>query len=272
VGGVAFGYDRAAKANVEWKRLLKGRTFHMTDLNARKGDFKDINDGEVLEIMKGIVRIIRTYASNIAVVSFDERLISEAFPTNSNADRDSEELRNAFRTPYGMLGHLCMSRLGVFSEESGRRDGRDISYILERGDGGQKGLIRFIEYIQKHPFSDDLLKLYSMSRATVASKNEMDDIFHATDFVAWEWLKHVSRQRVGAPMRKSLSELTGRILAESDYFGLTLGQSGDNYMFRHYDARHVDRFVRFVRNTIEAATGQEVAAAIQSWEDTRVTK
>src|SRR5258705_13481371 len=63
VAAIAFGYDRAVKANREWERLLKGRTFHMTDFHARKGQFYGIQDDEFREIMVGTVRIIRQYAS-----------------------------------------------------------------------------------------------------------------------------------------------------------------------------------------------------------------
>ena len=69
VAGVAFGYDRAVKANAKWARLMKGRTFHMTDLHARQGDFKDISDSEVSEIMHGVVGIIRKYSSYFVAVS-----------------------------------------------------------------------------------------------------------------------------------------------------------------------------------------------------------
>jgi hypothetical protein len=86
LGGVAFGYDRAVKANNEWNRLMNGRTFHMTDLNAREGDFRGISDPEKHRIMVGIVSILRTYASSIVAVSCDDTLILEAFPSVSSGD------------------------------------------------------------------------------------------------------------------------------------------------------------------------------------------
>src|SRR5688500_402918 len=63
VAAVAFGYDRAVKACGKWNRLMKGRTFHMTDFNSRKGEFEGIEDAEVLEIMVGAVGLIRDYSS-----------------------------------------------------------------------------------------------------------------------------------------------------------------------------------------------------------------
>src|SRR4029079_7456776 len=80
VAAVAFGYDRAVKANREWERLLKGRTFHMTDLHARKEDFKGIGDDEVHEIMIGTVGIIKKYASFAVAISCDEALIADSLP------------------------------------------------------------------------------------------------------------------------------------------------------------------------------------------------
>src|SRR5688500_4824697 len=77
VAAVAFGYDRARKANNKWSRLMKGRTFHMTDLNARQGEFEGIQNHEVHEIMVGAVEIVREYASFMVAVSCDANLVSE---------------------------------------------------------------------------------------------------------------------------------------------------------------------------------------------------
>lgn len=268
IAGVAFGYDRAAKANSEWKRLMKGRTFHMTDLHARQGDFAGISDDEKRAIMVGIVRILKSYASFFGAVSCDETLVSEPYPKASSPDRDSQELRNAFRSPYGVMCHLCMSVFGVFAEERSPRGLRSISYILERGDEGQRGLMRFMEFMRDQPVASQLMDLYSLSGITTASKDEMEPVFHAADFLAWEWARHVKDQQNGNPIRRSLAELTCQQAAEADYFGMTLGRE-KMFLFRHLDLRHMDRFVRMLRAIIEAKTPADVTAVISDWEDTR---
>ncbi len=141
VAGVALGFDRAQKANSKWEQLMRGRTFHMTDLNARKKDFREIEDGEVYLIMEGIVGILRRYPSYMVAVSCNADLVRDFLPKDSHNTRVSEEMRNAFRSPYGVMCHLCMHGLGMYIRRAG--GGRSISYILETGDEGQKGLIRY---------------------------------------------------------------------------------------------------------------------------------
>jgi hypothetical protein len=112
-------------------------------------------------------------------------------------------------------------------------------------------------------------ELYSMSRFTTATKGQMEGIFHAADFVAWEWSRHVERQLRGDVMRKSLSELTGQSEATPDYFGLTVGSKTKSHLLRHFDNRHVDRFVRYLREIIEARTQGDVDSATTQWAATR---
>jgi hypothetical protein len=269
LGGVAFGYDRAVKANAEWERLMKGRTFHMTDLNARKGDFKGISDADKQEIMVGIVSIIKRHASCMVAVSCNDSNISEAFPAATSGDRNSEEMRNAFRSAYGVMCNLCLSALGRMQEEKTSKKGKSISYIFEAGDKGQPGMLRFINFMMDLPAAERLAESYSMAWFTIATKGQMEGIFHAADFVAWEWSRHVERQLQGKVMRKSLSVLTGETAATPDYFGLTLGSRTKSYFFRHFDNRHIDRFVRSLRELIEARTPGEVDSAEAQWAATR---
>jgi hypothetical protein len=270
VAGIAFGYEQAVRANEKWKRLMKGRTFHMTDLNARKDAFCGIDNDEKSEIVKGIVKILKQHASFMVAISCDVSQISEPFPSNASSDRNSEEMRNAFRSAYGVMCHLCMSGLGGILEDKRSSPGKSLAYVLESGDAGQRGLTRFIEYILDQPSAHQLTKLYGMSRYTVSSKEEMEGIFHAADFLAWEWSRHVQRHQSGQPMRKSLSELTGTTKADSDYFGVTLSRKG-KYMLRNLDNRHMERFVRYTRGVIEAVSQDEVDAAAREWEKTRFT-
>lgn len=267
VAGVAFGYDNAVKANAKWDRLMDGRIFHMTDLNARQGDFAGIQDDEVHAIMKGMVEIIRSHAKYIVTVSCAEDLISEVLPQEANRGRDSEEMRNLFRSPYGYLCHMCMYGLGKFANQF-RPGSKSISYVLESGDRGQKGLIRFVRYIEEAPHAEILRKSYSYGRLTTTPKDEMDGIFHAADLIAWEWGRHIERFRNGKPMRKSLSNLAGNDRVTDDRHGITLG--GENrFMFRHYNERNMDRYVAVMRRIVEASSAVDVDGALAIWDASR---
>ena len=54
-----------------------------------------------------------------------------------------------------------------------------------------------------------MLENYGIARVVVASKNDIEGIFHAADLIAWEWAKHIDRLRDGQPMRGSLRALIG---------------------------------------------------------------
>lgn len=272
VAGVAFSYGRAKKANNQWERLLDGRTFHMTDLNARKGDFEGISDRDKNRIMHGIVEIIRNNASYITCTSYDDGLIAEKFPKLSNGMEVADEfLYRAFRTKYGPMIHMCMWALGDFAN-GGTNTGNKISYVLETGDEGQGGFIEYIQYLMNNtktqPVYKYVLEQYSLSRLTSAPKEEIEGIFHAADFVAWEWARHVERQRQKLPMRKSLEALTNRVSANEDYYGFTLGDRG-KFFCRHYAEKHANRLVKFLRETAEAKTEADIVAANAHWAETR---
>ncbi|MER9687237.1 hypothetical protein [Mesorhizobium sp. M0139] len=239
----------------------------MTDLNAREGDFKGISKEEVAEIMKGAVAIVRQHASYIVSVSCNSSLISEQFPTNSNGGRESEEMRNAFRSPYGAMCHLCMWALGERAAMISRKP--FISYVLESGDEGQKGLVRYAKFVQGESIAGRILiDRYSLAELKTSTKADMEGLFHSADLVAWEWAKHVDRQLTGKPMRQSLLALTGKSEAIEDNFGITL-KKGSRFLFRYFNEAHVDRYVRVLREMIEAKSSGEVDASLDRWDETR---
>ncbi|MBZ9768153.1 MULTISPECIES: hypothetical protein [unclassified Mesorhizobium] len=272
VAAVAFSYGRAKKANKQWQRLLDGRTFHMTHLNARKGDFEGIDDRKKKQIMHGIVEIIKNNASYIVCTSYDDSTIEEKFPKLSNNEKAVDEfLYRAFRTKYGPMIHMCMWALGDFAND-GAMKRNHISYVLETGDDGQGGFIDYIRFLnsnkERQPVYKHVLEQYSLVKLIATPKEEMEGVFHAADFVAWEWARHVERQRQDLPMRKSLQALTSKIPALSDYYGLTLGDK--NRIFcRHYAEKHANRLVKFLRETAEAKSEADIRAANAHWAETR---
>jgi hypothetical protein len=270
VAGVAYGYDRAVKANSEWKSALGNRQFHMTDLNAREGDFKGISDDEVDEIMRATVGIVRKYASYSVAVSCDLDQVAEFLPVTSSPDPDSREILAAFRSAYGVMCHVCMHYLGGRANQYGKA-GRQIMYTLEMGDSGQKGLRRYIEFFENKPEWDKntYLNDYSLHSMQVTRKSEIPGALHATDLIAWEWSKHIERHKAGKPIRASLSAMVGANNAPTpDKHGLTLSD-GNKFFFRYYNPDRLQGTVKFFQAMLDATTDKELKEAFVRWEATR---
>jgi hypothetical protein len=267
VAGVSFGVDRAARGNTKWKRLMDDRVFHMTDLNARRGSFEGLSPEEVTSIMHGIVALVRDYASHVVAVSCDVSAISETLPKlRNNSVQTDRLLGSAFRLPYGLMLHLCMYAMGRFANV--RSLGRcSISYVLESGDEGQAAFASYINQLLEQP-EFRMHERYSLSRLAIKTKGEMPSILHAADLVAWEWGRDVERRRREQPTRKSFLAVANQERSVPDYFGLTLSDRSRHF-FRHYEERHVDRLVRFVRELASSATSQDVDKALGEWAKTR---
>ena len=264
VAAVAFGYDRAVKANREWERLLKGRTFHMTDLNARQGEFQGIEDDEVHEIMVGAVRIIRQSASYAVAVSCDARLIADSLPVVSEKRLDLENLVAAMKSTYGFMCHFAMTALGTRANNEG--PGRQISYVFEQGDEGQRGLRKYLEFLGDEPHHRLMLNSYSFNRLTISDKDEIEGIFHASDLLAWEWARHVGRHRSGEPVRRSLAELAEHSLPYETENGLTI-RNGRKFYCRHFDADRITALAEYFRDSLAARSHEEVDAVFKRYRE-----
>lgn len=269
VAVVAYGFDRAIKANREWEALLDGRTFHMTDLHARRGDFKGISDSEVERIMRGTVSVIRRHASFVMATSCIKNLIEPHMPRTAGISSDSKELLSAFRSVYGLMSHLAMYAVGSRAGNASAAGTRQISYVFEAGDVGQAGFVKFIEFLQNNPGREVFLDGYSLNRHTISSKGNMEPIFHSADLVAWEWAKHVERTSDGLRMRGSLRNLSDvKLLQDTPDEGLRLS-NGETVFFRHYGTAQIMRVVEFWKATIAAQSVEDVRIAIQRWQSCR---
>jgi hypothetical protein len=265
VAAVAYGFDRAVKANREWERLLDGRTLHMTDLHARQGDFAGLSKEDVTQIHHGVVRIVRENASYVMATSCDKNLLDGRMPDAAGLTIDSQELLHAFRSVYGLMCHLSMTAIGSRANEIKPGSNRQISYVFEEGDNGQAGFIRFIDFLQGNPGREIFLNGYSLNRYTVSSKENMEGIFHSADLVAWEWAKTVEGRKAGRKNRKSLEHLSNKVLVDdATYDGISLS-NGKNVFFRHFGVDQINRAVDFWRSTIAATTIQEVNDAFSLW-------
>lgn len=264
LAAIAFGYHRAVKANREWEQLLKGRTFHMTDLNAREKDFKGIKKDEVDAIMVGTVAIIRKYASFAVALSCDAELIADSLPVVAENQPDMQRMLAALRSTYGCMCHFAMTAIGTRANNN--QPGRQISYVLERGDKGQRGVERYLDFLGSEPYHGVILDSYSLNRSTVADKEEIEGIFHASDLLAWEWARHVGRYKNDKPMRRSLAELAGNAHAVSDELGISL-MDGRRFFCGHLSPERLQAFLAFYRETLAATTREEVDAAVNRYRE-----
>lgn len=265
VAGVAFGYDRAVKANQEWRRLMKGRTFHMTDFHSRQGEFEGVADEEVHKIMVGTVEIIRRHASYVTASSCDANLVAEHLPTVASKGPDMAHLLGAFRSEYGLMCHLAMFGLGSRATDKGNKPGRHISYVFEQGDEGQRGVRKYLEFLGDEPHHQSFLDNYSMNRFTIATKDQIEGVFHAADLVAWEWARHVGRHRRGKPMRKSLSNLVP-VQARDQKDGLSLSD-GRRFDLVHLSTEYLAGRLPFFRETIAATTIEETQEVFRRYRE-----
>lgn len=264
VAAVSFGYDRAVKATREWDRLLKGRTFHMTDLNARQNEFEGIEDDEVHEIMVGTVGIIRKYASFAVAISCDAAHVADALPVFAQRHPDMENLLAAMRSTYGFMCHFAMTALGNRANKGG--PGRQIAYVFEQGDPGQRGLRKYLEFLGDEPHHRLLLNSYSFSRLTVADKDEIEGVFHASDLLAWEWARHVDRHRNGKPIRRSLAEIVGNSSTDENENGIYL-LNGLKVYCRHFKADRLRSLLGYFRESLEAESHAELEAAFNRYRE-----
>lgn len=268
VSGIAFGHAQAVKANAKWDRVLRGRTFHMTDLNARRKDFVGVSDTEAHEIMVGLISILKQHASFMVAVSCDEAMISEAFPSEASLDRTSEKMRNAFRTPYGAMCHICMYAMSSILGKKRASPGRSIHYLLEAGDPGQRGVVDYLEHMVAYLPPDVRIQQYAMTGYDVVGKDEVQGIFHAADLLAWEWSRQVAYYRQNKPMRLSLKALVGGIESIRNESGVSLRKPG-KFLMQHYDQHQTDRFVRFLREHVKSRDDTAIATNLDRWDASR---
>jgi hypothetical protein len=230
----------------------------MTDLNARQNEFKGITTEEVHEIMVGTVAIIRNYASFAVAVSCDASLVADSLPVVAQKHPDMDNLLAAMRSIYGFMCHFAMYALGSRVNKGG--PGRQISYVFEEGDKGQRGLKKYLEFLGDELHHRLLLNGYSYSRLTVTPKAELEGIFHSSDLLAWEWSRHVDRHRKGKPIRRSLAEIVGNSATEENENGIYL-TNGRKVYCRHFQTDRIKALAEWFRETMEAESAAEVDAA-----------
>jgi hypothetical protein len=251
VAGVAFGIDRAKKAERQWRSIFGDAGCHMTELHARKGHFAGISDGEADALCRAAIRTINEHASLISVVSCDVDEVDRLSPKSATAD--SELLLDSARSAYNCGLHWTMGAMGSLLNHQDQR----VQYWFERGDNFQ-GAARRLMAALNDPKVESLRRFYCYgSYAFVANADAM--LFDAADVVAWEWGKHIERLRQGKAARPSLAALMNDDPCVVN--GQPFCRTATRYA-NHYTGPALERFFSKMTQVMRATSADEVRAAV----------
>jgi len=252
VAGVAFGVDRAKKADSAWRAAFDGRRLHMADLHARKGEFDGISLEDADRYCRSAVAIINRFASFVVAVSCDIEEVNRLRP--SGPPFDAHDIMNSHRSAYNSCLHWIMTLLGG---TIGRDDQQRVQYWFELGDEFQGASRRFLADINE-PHMEKLRRSYCYNSDAFVSKADAP-LFDAADFVAWEWGKHVDRLRAGQHVRPSLIALMGdSCIADGKPYHRSSHRAAI-----HTTGEPLAKFFRKIAALIVARSVEEVDAAIK---------
>jgi hypothetical protein len=256
VAGVAFGYDRAIKAERKWRELYQDRYGHMTDLHARQGEFNGISREEADRLCRGSVSIINEYASQIVVVSCDVAQVESHLP--QTAHPENRWAIDAYKGVYP----CCLNWLmGAFGEAAG---GQKISYWIEAGDEFSGAAGRFLQEISQ-PFAKDLQTAYALGNFAFLPSHEAR-LFEAADLVAWEWATHMKRLNKGdRRVRGSLPALMGNPVSMAD---VRLVKGRGRYAM-HYAGEPIEKHMKAMQRLMDASSVDEMIALRGEWQERR---
>jgi len=199
LAGVAFGVDGARKASRDWKRLFGDRTFHMTDLNAKEGNFKGISQEEKDHFIKGAVQIIKRYAVCTVLTSLCPSKVKPLLPKRNIAKgKFNKGMVSGFQNQYSLTCKFAMTTLADKTKSK-------IHYNFELGDDGQGASREYIEFVASKAHLRDSHYISGLSY----HRKESEVLLGTADLMAWEWTMHLKRQIENKPIRKSLAILAG---------------------------------------------------------------
>jgi hypothetical protein len=225
----ALAFEQAKKATRHWVRLWRDTRCHMTDLNARKGAFRDWSAEKAGTYLVDSVKIINRFASCGVAVSCDVADVDRLAP--KTAGPESLALHGGLARAYSLCCHMAMYSLALTVRAG--RSAPDIAYFFEKGDKHQGESQRFIAEAASTPVGR---AMYGCRSYTTLSKTD-SRTFEMVDILAWEWAKHIDRIGDGqSKMRGSLKALLGEGIADQFSF-----VSPSRHMF-HMQGAALERF------------------------------
>jgi hypothetical protein len=249
VAGIAFGIDRAKKAEREWRKLFGSRRCHMTDLHARAGEFKGITDSEADRLCRGAIGIINAHAAIVTAVSCDASEVERLTPRL--AESHAEPLLDTMRSPYNCGLHWTMMAMGMLAGRQQR-----MQYWFELGDEFQGAARRFLTTLND-PKVKPLRRSYCYGSDAFVSKKDAH-LFDAADLIAWEWGTHINRMRAGRKVRPSVMALmNGPCVVEGKAYHASAGRYAN-----HYTGQPLERFFSKMGRIMVATSHAEIDAVI----------
>lgn len=249
VAGVAFGIDRAKKAEREWRSIFGDRRCHMTDLHARKREFLGVSDKGADQLCRAAIRTIATYATIVISVSCDIDEVARLTPRD--VTNDALPLADALRSAYNCCLHWAMHAMGSATSQA-----EHIQYWFELGDEYQGAARRFLTTLNDSK-AEPLRRAYSYGSDAFVSKADAR-LFEVPDVVAWEWAKNIDRFREGKNSRPSLEALMGGPCLQDN----APGHHSVGRYARHFTGAPLERFFRKMGAVMAATSTEEVQAAI----------
>lgn len=247
VAGVAFGYDRAIKAERKWTELYGDRYGHLTDLHARQGEFAGVSREEADHLCRGSVSIINEYASHIVVVSCDVAQVERQLPRSAHPE--NRWAMDAYKGLYPCCLNWLMGSMG---EAVGNQK---ISYWLEAGDEFSGAAAKFLQEISQ-PFAKELQTAYALGNFAFLPSHQAR-LFEAADLVAWEWATHMKRLNSGnRKVRGSLPALMGNPVSMTD---VRLVKGRGRYAM-HFAGDAVEKHMNAMQRLMSASSVEEMVA------------
>lgn len=232
VAGYLFEAPQAKRFDKEWRHLFGSRLpFHMVDLAAGKGLFKDLPRKDCDKLLRGAVEIIK-------------KRVTLGIATSCNV-KDFAEIASAvwtgeFGHPYTVCAHFCMGLVSKWLK--GRQDARKVAYLFESGHLHMAQANSLFTGATKF---DDFMDLYQYQSHGFIVKNAATPL-QAADLFAWEWAKYCDEThwQQKRPMRGSLLAL-----AES---------KGSAYQLMMLDRLELAAFYRGWQERAEGVGAEEI--------------
>ena len=208
VAAYVFTQKRARSFADQWPSIFGGRTFHMTDLAHRRGEFSDISDADR-------DRMIRDAVSLVA----KKFTLGRAVSCNVNeADRILPRTIRGFNHVYSILCSICARSVGHWvNENCSPRD--SVAYIFEAGHAHQGEASEWINEAREEDVTGEQYRY--RSHAFVPKSDSV--LLQAADLLAWEYAKYLDETYL-----RNIRNPRGSIAALV------------NSRPQRYDARHYD--------------------------------
>lgn len=214
VAGYAFAPPQAKKFAKEWRALFGGRICHMTDLVAKRGEFKGIGDSERDRLIQAAVKVINKRIAFGVAVSCNVAEVQRLTPA----------WIQGFGHAYPICCHWAMAALGIAIAKTGLPD--RIVYIFKAGHEYEAEARAFIGHVAAP--GSPLKEQFRHHGDAFLPKTDAVPL-QAADMLAWEWAKcqdetistpiRPLRQSLralfqSAPSRYTVHHMTGKKMAE----------------------------------------------------------